>query len=438
MSSSEKAAGQLLTLHDVREYLIDTNALKEAEGLLIADDGADDANRDGDYKNNKINTLGNASAPGGDRTAYMRRRAQRNKADRKEEILDNLTGLGPQGKLNLMREEEEMKELLAIEAALREESITLERERMDMAAQAEGAKRSNLKTLERDMEQEMMQLELQRNIANKELDKKIAAIEALASDLTEVEADMDRQAGPEAQKARDSKMGQEKPDENKKDHMTQMFDLVKNHANDLVESRGNRLEAEDELERLKAVQGSVTSADRAPVSLGSIISTKKLQEGGKARDLATVIPSGLPDELRDSENLSEHAKKAADLLVQMGRTVGLEGQQARLEALKQQALTEEKNIEDDEFDVSNSMRDKSSGRGDDNSSGSSSSSDPVIKQQSNLHDSLDAWLNDESATLAARDDSTATTTHLGGEKDREKGAKVAFSDEKRDDRREEQ
>ena len=47
----------------------------------------------------------------------------------------------------------------------------------------------------------MMQLELQRNIANKELDKKIAAIEALASDLTEVEADMDRQAGPEAQKA---------------------------------------------------------------------------------------------------------------------------------------------------------------------------------------------------------------------------------------------
>ena len=144
----------------------------------------------------------------------------------------------------------------------------------------------------------------------------------------------------------------------------------------------------------------------------------------------------MPDELRDSENLSEHAKKAADLLVQMGRTVGLEGQQARLEALKQQALTEEKNIEDDEFDVSNSMRDKSSGRGDDNSSGSSSSSDPVIKQQSNLHDSLDAWLNDESATLAARDDSTATTTHLGGEKDREKGAKVAFSDEKRDDRRE--
>ena len=67
-------------------------------------------------------------------------------------------------------------------------------------------------------------------------------------------------------------MGQEKPDENKKDHMTQMFDLVKNHANDLVESRGNRLEAEDELERLKAVQGSVTSADRACL-LGSIIST---------------------------------------------------------------------------------------------------------------------------------------------------------------------
>ena len=109
MSSSEKAAGQLLTLHDVREYLIDTNALKEAEGLLIADDGAEDANRDGDHNNNKANTLGNAPAPGGDRLAYMRRRAQRNKADRKEEILDNLTGLGPQGKLNVLREEEEMK-----------------------------------------------------------------------------------------------------------------------------------------------------------------------------------------------------------------------------------------------------------------------------------------------------------------------------------------
>ena len=151
-----------MSLHDVREYLIDTNALKEAEALLISDVPIEDNDRDAAYTESKTMALGTAASGREGRLAYMRKRTQKNKVDRREEILDNLVGTGPQGKLNALREEEEMKELLAVESALREESILLEKERMSVAAQAESAKRSNLQKMESQIEQEMLQLELQR------------------------------------------------------------------------------------------------------------------------------------------------------------------------------------------------------------------------------------------------------------------------------------
>ena len=46
MAGRGKDSDQLLSLHDVREYLIDTNALKEAESLLTSDDPVEDIDRD--------------------------------------------------------------------------------------------------------------------------------------------------------------------------------------------------------------------------------------------------------------------------------------------------------------------------------------------------------------------------------------------------------
>jgi hypothetical protein len=472
MAAREKESDQLLSLHDVREYLIDTNALKEAESLLITADDAKDSNRDAAYKDSKTRALGQAATKGEGRLAYMRNRAQKNKSDRKEEILNNLTGLGPQGKLNVLREEEEMKELLAVETALREESIALERERMAVAAQAESAKRSNLHGLERQMEQEMLQLELQRNNANKELDKKMSAMEELASEIQRVESEMDSQFGPEAMRDREAKKKKDaagEGDNSKKNHMEQMFDLVKNHASAVVETRGARLEAEDEMARLAMAQNKLRGSRDAgirgsSIDLDTIVNPSRRgggggQEGTK-RDLNAALPPGLLQQKQQgqeqAEPVSEAVQKASDLLSSMGTypvllsfflpsfvsaslsrsiaaclpafstphdtsltiippspprsivnrhnthitfyntgtTLGLEGQQARLAALRLQAQN------DDEFDVDTMLGDNNSSMGNNNNNGDDDDDDDddgrggssLTNHGKSLHDSLDAWL----------------------------------------------
>ena len=71
--------------------------------MLISDDPMDDSGRDAAYTDSKTKALGQAASRGEGRLAYMRKRAQKNKADRTADILDRLTGAGPQGKLNVLR-----------------------------------------------------------------------------------------------------------------------------------------------------------------------------------------------------------------------------------------------------------------------------------------------------------------------------------------------
>lgn len=397
MAGRGKDSDQLLSLHDVREYLIDTNALKEAESLLTSDDPVEGNDRDAAYKDSKTKALGTAASKGEGRLAYMRKRTQKNKADRREEILDNLTGAGPQGKLNVLREEEEMKELLGIESALREESILLERERMSVAAQAESAKRSNLQQLESQMEQEMLQLELQRNNANKELDKKMSALEGLTSEIQKVEVEMDSQFGPQAMKEREErKKEKESYGNSKKDHMDQMFELVKSHANAVVESQGTKMEAEDELSRLSAAQSNLKDRGASHVDLDTIINTKPLLSGPSSKkDLSKAIPADLVSQLRDTDGLGPEAKKAADVLASMGTTVGLEGQQARLDALKILAQKEGEQYKDGLLSDDAAIPARPPVSNADRVSASSSASEGLMGKDMNLQDSLDAWLNDD-------------------------------------------
>ena len=201
---------KILTLADVRDYLIDTDAVKEAEKLLLssavvhaADDDAARVKRDEQRLLKSDNAIDN-----------IRNRHKIGKKDQRDGILDNIVQDQQRGKLGLLREEEEMKELQMLEQMLRDESVALERERMKVAAEAQTAKRSQILTMERETEADLLQLEIQRSAALKDLDKKQQAMESLREELRNAEKDLDNVAIRKVQDKKDT----EEEDVNSSEH----------------------------------------------------------------------------------------------------------------------------------------------------------------------------------------------------------------------------
>ena len=235
---------RLLTLGDIRDYLIDTDAVKDAEKLLLTSKQQhSEEDVAGRQKRDEARLLKSDNA-----ADVIRQRQAKGKTQKKEELLDKLSVENQRGKLGLMREEEELQELLALEALLRDESMTLERERMKVAAEAQSNKRSRLVILEKQAENDLVQIEQQRNGAVKELDKKRTAVEALQEELRAAEAEMDAAA------ARRDK-GKAKADASENEHSAEsrnqkIMDLVTNHTTTMSAAENERKGAEEELQRL--------------------------------------------------------------------------------------------------------------------------------------------------------------------------------------------
>jgi len=236
---------RLLTLGDIRDYLIDTDAVKDAEKLLLSSkEKFSEQDTAGRQKRDEARLLKSDNA-----ADVIRQRQAKGKSQKKEELLDKLSVENQRGKLGLMREEEELQELLQLEALLRDESMTLERERMKVAAEAQSNKRSRLVILEKQAENDLVQIEQQRTTAVKELDKKRSAVEALQEELRAAEAEMD-----DAAAKRDSG-AKAKADSKENEHSAEarnqkIMRLVTDHATAMSSAENERKSAEEELQRL--------------------------------------------------------------------------------------------------------------------------------------------------------------------------------------------
>jgi len=155
------------TLNDVRDYLIDTGAIREAEALLLGDDKEKTINK-------RTATVINAI----DKTADKRieqLRGRQGKEDlliRRETLMSTLLSQKHAGAIGLIREEEEIRNLKAVEAKLREDNLKLAQERQAIAAQLREQKRDQLVRLEKQSEMDLLQLEMQRQDMEKNLNKK--------------------------------------------------------------------------------------------------------------------------------------------------------------------------------------------------------------------------------------------------------------------------
>lgn len=152
------AGARQLTLSDVRDYLIDTDAVKEAEKLLLSAKVGSHGSEDNTSKAKRDLERQRENA-----TDVIRQRYKTGPREKREGVLDKLVVEKQHGKLGLLREEEEMRELLALEQLLRDESVTIERERMKVASETQNAKRSQILKFEKEAEQDLLQLETQRS-----------------------------------------------------------------------------------------------------------------------------------------------------------------------------------------------------------------------------------------------------------------------------------
>ena len=234
-----------LTLSDVRDYLIDTDAVKDAEKLLLSQNETGNKEKDisQHQRYNKTD----------DTQSIIRNRLNAGrKQDKKEELLGALANnsISQKGKLGLLREEEEMKELQMLESQLREENMTLERERQKIAAETQSMKRSQLKNMGKETEQDLLNLENQRSSTLKELDKKKSLIETLQADLRAAELDMDEVAINQLKKKEEDGKGK-KGQNSTEDRMHQMFDLVTEHTVNIASTNNQRDQAKEEMLRIE-------------------------------------------------------------------------------------------------------------------------------------------------------------------------------------------
>ncbi len=119
---------RMLTMGDVRDYLIDTDAVKEAEKLLLSSTTQRDEKDESRQKRDEQRLLKSDNV-----ADLVRQRQKSGKQEKRNDLLDKLAAENQRGKLGLMREEEELQELLHLESLLRDESMNLERERMKVS-----------------------------------------------------------------------------------------------------------------------------------------------------------------------------------------------------------------------------------------------------------------------------------------------------------------
>ena len=137
-----------LTLDDVRDYLMDTNALKEAEMFLLSSKREEERAKELTTRQ-LANRSKDTSIDG-----VRNRMTKKNVQEQRDNLINSLVSEKHAGRLGVMREEEEIRELRMLEVKLRDQNFAMERERANIASEVQRAKRSQLDAIEKQVKYE--------------------------------------------------------------------------------------------------------------------------------------------------------------------------------------------------------------------------------------------------------------------------------------------
>lgn len=128
MSSS--SSSYTLTLEDVRDYLVDTNAIKDAESFLLKNKREEEREKELNVKRQNAKNSKEISLE-----SVRNRVAKKNSQLHRDDLLNSLVAEKHAGRIGVMREEEEIRELRQLEVKLRDQNLTMERERLNIASE---------------------------------------------------------------------------------------------------------------------------------------------------------------------------------------------------------------------------------------------------------------------------------------------------------------
>lgn len=129
--SAAGSSAYTLTLDDVRDYLVDTNAIKDAELFLITSKREEEREKELNVKRQDVKNASKEMSV----DSVRNRMAKKNSQLQRDDLLNSLVAEKHAGRLGVMREEEEIRELRSLEVKLRDQNFAMERERSNIAAE---------------------------------------------------------------------------------------------------------------------------------------------------------------------------------------------------------------------------------------------------------------------------------------------------------------
>ena len=176
----------MFTLDDVRDYLEGTNVEEEAK-LFFAGAGDSVLSKEKEVTSTE---LIRSTKTGGSLSDSTKHNLKYGRLQNRENILQALVHQKHSGALGILREEEEIRELAALEARLREESIQMEQQRSVMSVQLKKAKHDELRTFAEQAEHDLVELEKKKQAWENDILKKQIEIDELQKSLNE---DLDKE-----------------------------------------------------------------------------------------------------------------------------------------------------------------------------------------------------------------------------------------------------
>jgi hypothetical protein len=167
-----------MSLDDVRNYLIQTGSLQEAEKLLSLPSQP--------QQNQGMQGQGQERPEGVDpmlKITEIKERILREREIEKEKVMRNLLTKHHRGVAELQQEDEEMRKLQIMETKLRDENIQIELMKQNLAEEMKQSKRSQLDDMAMTTRRELEQLEQKRLEMERNMELKRSEIEELQSEL---------------------------------------------------------------------------------------------------------------------------------------------------------------------------------------------------------------------------------------------------------------
>jgi hypothetical protein len=245
-------------LDEIKTYLEDTEADKEAEAFLLSSQARDIADKSGVSLNDSKSL--------GDKNSSLANRASRDvvricdkvvneRQRRKETLIQQLLKDKFEDAVGAPRESDTIQELVKLERALRDDGMAMESQRQHMLTSLKQQRQADLRKLSQEAERELQDLQHQKDQLELTMQRQSAEIEGVFREIAEAEKSMERQ--PAAAARLEAALADSDASDPRHTLQDQLMQLSAEHAQKMAENRTFEMAAR--LDQQQVVRGNYES-----------------------------------------------------------------------------------------------------------------------------------------------------------------------------------